>query len=494
MKKIYFGVAALAGLASVALASCGEDAKPTTQNPGETTTDVQPGTTTEVPEPQEGKHEDNTVDLTAALNTSDFSGTAEDKTIVFYHTMGDSLQETLKVAIDAFNAKYPDWTIEHSQIGGYNDVRSRCIAGLAAGNQPDLAYCYADHVAQYLKTGKVVDMSDYVNATGTLNGEAIGYSATEIADFVQGYYKEGFATNYGAYSDYGYKDGDILTFPFVKSTEVLYYNKDALKEAGITKVPSTWDKLIGVGDALIKKGYKSPMMGYSKDSSNCFMNTVAYPIFLSTLSKNSEALALANNLDPQAGPYMREALESVKYLVDSKIVDLDECDKISNNYNDVIMRFFEGDVPMMICNADTASGTKKREIKSEAFTKTPFKYSFAPIPMTDGGYFIDSPSVEFSVNKNCDNLEMTNEFMRFLISNKELNMISSTKGLVTPTKKISFDSLYVPFSKIPAKRIISPEVLGVKDPLAGQIKNASFRVGRAELTIEEAIAKYGSIA
>ena len=96
MKKIYFGVAALAGLASVALASCGEDAKPKTQNPGETTTDVQPGTTTEVPEPQEGKHEDNTVDLTAALNTSDFSGTAEDKTIVFYHTMGDNLQEALQ--------------------------------------------------------------------------------------------------------------------------------------------------------------------------------------------------------------------------------------------------------------------------------------------------------------------------------------------------------------------------------------------------------------
>jgi multiple sugar transport system substrate-binding protein len=191
---------------------------------------------------------------------------------------------------------------------------------------------------------------------------------------------------------------------------------------------------------------------------------------------------------------MKSALESVKYLVDNKIANLEECDKINNNYNDVIMRFFEGDVPMMICNADTASGTKKREKKSEAFTQKPFKYSFAPIPMADGGYFIDSPSVEFSVNKNCDNLEMTNEFMRFLISNKELNMISSTKGLVTPTKKISFDSLYVPFSKIPAKRIILPEVLGIKDPLAGQIKNASFRVGRAELTIEEAIAKYGSIA
>ena len=267
MKKIYFGVAALAGLASVALASCGEEVGPTTQNPGETTTEVDPGTTTtEVQEPQEGMHEDKTVDLTAALKTSDFSGSAEDKTIVFYHTMGDSLQETLQVAIDAFNAKYPDWTIEHSQIGGYNEVRSRCIAGLAAGNQPDLAYCYADHVAQYLKTGKVVDMSDYVNATGTLNGEAIGYSATEIADFVQGYYKEGFATNYGAYSNYGYKDGDILTFPFVKSTEVLYYNKDALKDAGIEKVPSTWDELWDACEILVNKYPDCTPLGYDSEA------------------------------------------------------------------------------------------------------------------------------------------------------------------------------------------------------------------------------------
>ena len=95
MKKIFFGVAALAGLASVALASCGEEVGPTTHNPGETTTEVDPGTTTtEVQEPQEGMHEDKTVDLTASLKTSDFSGSAEAKTIVFYHTMGDSLQET----------------------------------------------------------------------------------------------------------------------------------------------------------------------------------------------------------------------------------------------------------------------------------------------------------------------------------------------------------------------------------------------------------------
>ena len=32
------------------------------------------------------------------------------------------------------------------------------------------------------------------------------------------------------YSKYGYADTAILTVPFVKSTELLYYNKTALKD------------------------------------------------------------------------------------------------------------------------------------------------------------------------------------------------------------------------------------------------------------------------
>jgi len=148
---------------------------------------------------------------------------------------------------------------------------------------------------------------------------------------------------------------------------------------------------------------------------------------------------------------------------------------------------------MMICAADTASGTKKRESQSEAYTNDPFNYSFHPISLTDnGGYFIDSPSIEFSVNKDCDNLDMTNEFMRFLISKQELNTMASLKRLVTPTKEISFDPVYASFGKIPAERTFSPEALGVKDPLVKQLRVASFKVGKGEMSIDDAVANYGS--
>ena len=88
------------------------------------------------------------------------------------------------------------------------------------------------------------------------------------------------------------------------------------------------------------------------------MNTVAYPLFAATLAGNPEALALANALDSAAGEYMRPALEAVEQLIRKSCIDLSECDKIEDNYTQVILRFFEGDVPMMICTGDTVSGTK----------------------------------------------------------------------------------------------------------------------------------------
>jgi len=190
---------------------------------------------------------------------------------------------------------------------------------------------------------------------------------------------------------------------------------------------------------------------------------------------------------------MRPALNTVEQLIRNGCIDLNACDEIEDNYTQVILRFFEGDVPMMICTGDTVSGTKKRESQSEAFTNEPFEYTFSPIPLTDdGGYFIDSPSIEFSVNKNCDNLDMTNEFMRFLITKEELNNMASLKRLMTPTTDLSFDSVYAPFGQVPSDRIISPEMLGITDPLTVQMRVAAFQVGKGELSIDEATAMYGS--
>ncbi len=283
-----------------------------------------------------------------------------------------------------------------------------------------------------------------------------------------------------------------MMVPVFSQTYGMLVNNDLFQKEGLS-IPTTWKELLDVCEAFRSKGYASPMMGYSLKSSSCLMYTVAYPLFAATLAENPDALALANDLDPAAGEYMCPALETVEQLIQNGCVDLGACDLIEDNYTKVILRFFEGDVPMMICAGDTVSGTKKRESQSEAFTASPFSYTFAPIPLTEnGGNFMDSPSVEFSVNKDCDDLDMTNEFMRFLISKQELNEMASVKRLVTPTTDLSFDSVYAPFGQVPAERTMSPEVLVIKDQLTVQIRVAAFKVGKGELSVDEAVTMYGS--
>ena len=204
--------------------------------------------------------------LTACNETS----TDYTHTIVFYSSQGDSLQQVTAVAIKNFEAKYPGWKVQHVQVGGYDDVKEKVISDFQGKQQPDLAYCYADHVAQYLQTSKVIDMNTLINSTEKVKGAndveyPIGYTKEEVADFNKGYYEEGFASNYGDYAKYGYDKDAMLTLPFVKSTELMYYNKTALDALGLDPA-TTWDELWEQAELLKAKYPTATPLGYDSEA------------------------------------------------------------------------------------------------------------------------------------------------------------------------------------------------------------------------------------
>ena len=110
----------------------------------------------------------------------------------------------------------------------------------------------------------------------------------------------------------------------------------------------------------------------------------------------------------------------------------------------------------------------------------------------EGAYFLDMPNLQFSINKNSPNLDMANEFMRFLITSRELNEMAQNKGLMPPTKDLSFNSMYAPFRTVPESRTLSPEVFGLTDDAVIQFRQALYKVGTGSMTIDEAVAHYGS--
>ena len=376
--------------------------------------------------------------------------------------------EALEAEFDSFNEFYPEVELSYLKPDDYNNLLGTI---LESSNPPNIFFSNPWMYGNEKYQTVLEHMEDLSDPQLGLNLDCIRPSLL----------------NYDA-------DGRLMMVPVFARNYGMLVNNDLFAKEGL-QVPTTREELLSVCKAFRDKGYDSPMMGYSADSSGCLMNILVYPEVVAALAGNPEALKAANAMEPSAGECMRPGLEAMMQLIGNGYINLEKCGEISDNYTQVILRFFEGDVPMMICTGDTVSGTGKRESQSEAFTKAPFTYSFAPVPLSEaGGYFVDSPSVEFSVNKTCGNLEMTNEFMRFLISREELNKMASVKRLVTSTTDLSFDAVYEPFSHVPAERVLSPEAIGITDPLAVQVRQAAYLVGTGAMTIDEAVSQYGSLA
>ena len=193
--------------------------------------------------------------------TGSYDGSAV--TITFWHTMGADNKALLEDAIARFNETYPNITVEHTSYGDYDGVFEQIRTKLTAGNQPNLAFCYPDHVATYNKSESVIVLDDLINNQNVLkSGEMMGFTQAQLDDFIEGYYNEG--------KEYG--DGKMYSLPFQKSTEVLYYNKTVFDKLGL-EAPKTWDDVEAIIQVLKNEYPESTPLGYDSEE-NMFITLV----------------------------------------------------------------------------------------------------------------------------------------------------------------------------------------------------------------------------
>ncbi len=374
--------------------------------------------------------------------------------------------EALEAEFDRFNAHYPNAELKYTKIDDYNNMIGTVLDG---NDAPDI----------------------YVNYSWMYGRDQYRSSidhAENLADPALGLDLNCIRSNIILNTD----DGTLPMVPVFSNTYGMLVNKSLFEKEGLN-IPSTYSELVEVCDKLHQKGYESPMMGFSKEETTSVFSVTGYPLFCKSVAEDAEAVKKLNSLDPSAGEYMRPTLEKIAQFINDGCVDLKACDGIENNYDAVILRFFEGDVPMMTASGDTVSGTEKRESRSEAFIANPFEYTFVPVPMSDDGAdFLDMPNLQFSVNKDSSNRDMANEFMRFLITSEELNNMAQKKGLMSPTKDLSFNSMYAAFGSVPEDHILSPEEFGLTDDAVIQFRQAAYGVGTGAMTVDEAIAGFGT--
>ena len=200
--------------------------------------------------------------LALALTPAMAEGPAYDGsevTITFYNTMGTNLTPVLEKYIASFQELYPNIKVNYTSVGSYDDVRDQIATEITVNGQPNIAYCYPDHVALYNLFKAVRTLDDFIDSTAEVTRadgttEIMGLTAEQKADFIEGYYNEGLQ----------FGDGKMYTMPFSKSTEVLYYNKTFF-DANNIPVPTTWDELEQVCAKIVEIDPMSIPLGYDSE-------------------------------------------------------------------------------------------------------------------------------------------------------------------------------------------------------------------------------------
>ena len=153
-------------------------------------------------------------------------------TIKFWHTFGQTVVDGLKSKINDFKRLVKendgvDVDVDLKYQGGYDDIAKLIADGYSVSNSPTMAVAYPDNVSDYLDIGKSAGQEFVVNLDKFISSKEVGFGKEkwlgdeyDEEDFVEDFYAEG--SQYSVEGTY--------SLPFLKSTEIMFYNMDLLIE------------------------------------------------------------------------------------------------------------------------------------------------------------------------------------------------------------------------------------------------------------------------
>ena len=243
----------------------------------------------------------------------------------------------------------------------------------------------------------------------------------------------------------GYHNGKLSCIPMGQSTYGLVVNVSLLENEGID-IPKNYEEFTAALKALKEKGY-TPVQG---PEGKVYAELTYNMLFDMMLDDKALCDAVAAG-DESAAEKLQPVFARLDDMVSSGYIDPSvNAGYPEDNYDQAILKFFEGDVPFWVCNTEKVSGMKKRESKSEAFQKDPFEYAFIYAPLGESGsYAYSEPWFGFSVNKNAENYDYAVEFIRFLAQKDELDTMADIKGIPSVTADGAEKEIY--------KNILHPE-------------------------------------
>lgn len=143
--------------------------------------------------------------------------------IDFWYSGGKTAVNVFQDIVDEFNESQDKYEIKTTTQADYSETYQKLQAGIAGNNAPDMALLDVDKSKNLSEKNLVADLSKFIDEDSDFQKD----------DYLSVFFDQGID-----------EDGKIFALPAYGTTQVLYYNKEAFKKAGIDPDSiKTWQDL-----------------------------------------------------------------------------------------------------------------------------------------------------------------------------------------------------------------------------------------------------------
>src|SRR6185312_9137877 len=185
----------------------------------------------------------------AALVLSPHRAAAVDLTMYYPVAVGGPVTKIIDDMVGRFQKDNPEIKVTAVYAGNYTDTMTKAMTAMKGGQPPQLSVLLSTDVFTLIDENAIVPLDGLADSAW-------------FKDF------------YPAFMANGQIGGKTWSIPFQRSTIVMYWNKDAFKEAGLDpeKAPASWDEMADMAKKLVKKdasgntvrwGVEIPTTGYA---------------------------------------------------------------------------------------------------------------------------------------------------------------------------------------------------------------------------------------
>lgn len=163
-------------------------------------------------------------------------------TITFWHENTGVGEEAINNVVDAFNKKHKDIQVKAVYTAANESQNEKLLTAVAGGNPPDVSWFDRFKVGSWAEEGSLTDLTEFAEKDGVQKNQYYPF----------------------AWEEASYKDR-LYAMPVDTDARLLFYNKDAFKEAGLDpeKPPKTIAELESMAEKLtLKEGKRFKQIGF----------------------------------------------------------------------------------------------------------------------------------------------------------------------------------------------------------------------------------------